>query len=97
MLRQGWKQLDLARAAGLSPETVRPFTTGKPANRDPASMAKIAIALGAPGDTIVRILDGDTPDSAPSTLEDRISLLEDQIRELRHLIVEGDTTGDERA
>jgi transcriptional regulator with XRE-family HTH domain len=95
MLRKGWNQKQLCEASGLSAETVRPFHKGTPATRDPASAARIAIALGEPGDTIKRILDGtyvelDEPASEDASVEARLSALEDQMRELLEMQREAD-------
>lgn len=87
MLAKGWSQNDLARASGLSPETVRPFTTGKPAVRKPATAAKIALALGQPGDAITHILDGHGP-AAPPDLTDRVSRLEGRVDEVHRLVLQ---------
>lgn len=79
---KGWDQGDLARAAGLSRETVRPFTNGQPAERAEASMAKVAIALGEPGDAIIRILEGDDPERLTThpagNVADRLNSLEEE-------------------
>lgn len=70
---------EVAAAAGLSRETVRPILNAVPGNYRPATLAKVSLALGWTGDSIERVLAGGKPRLAPQddqSIEDRITELE---------------------
>lgn len=59
---------EIARATGLSRETVRPILNGVPGNYRPHTLRKVSIALGWSGDTIEQLLAGAPPPDQPINL-----------------------------